>query len=157
LGQLETLRGELDKAAWLERELQVGFLEGSDVARIALAGSRPEELAKLVNAVKDAYMFQIVQHEQNEQVALLQNIEKVYSDQDEKLRKRRQRFQELAAKLRTSDSTALTLKQKLALEKYGALEKELAAVRSKVRELDASLALHVVVPMIATGASIGVV
>jgi succinoglycan biosynthesis transport protein ExoP len=54
--QTELIRQQPDPVVWLEGELQVAFLEGSDIARIALTGRIPADLAVLVNAVKDAYL-----------------------------------------------------------------------------------------------------
>jgi hypothetical protein len=50
------VREQIDPVAWLERNLEVEFVSGSEVMEIALRGDDPIEIAGLVNAVKNAYV-----------------------------------------------------------------------------------------------------
>ena len=54
------IREQVDPVEWLQEKLKVEFISGSEVMEIALAGSDPEELAAIVNAVKNAYMDEVV-------------------------------------------------------------------------------------------------
>src|SRR5437879_11758610 len=54
--QVSFLQNVPDPAAWLEGELQVSFIEGTDLLRIALTEAKPQEIADVVNAVKTAYL-----------------------------------------------------------------------------------------------------
>jgi capsular exopolysaccharide synthesis family protein len=137
--QWELIRGRPDPAAYLESELQVNFLEGTDIVRIALSGLNPAELPKVVNAVKAAYVDEVVNVERNRQLALLNQVEKIYSSSEERILAKRETLKRLADTLKTSDSSALTLKQKIALEEYATLQKELATVSSQLRAIQVKL------------------
>jgi uncharacterized protein involved in exopolysaccharide biosynthesis len=56
IAELNIVRSHKDPASWLEENLKVGFLGETDILRLSLEGTEPEELATLVNAVKDTYM-----------------------------------------------------------------------------------------------------
>ena len=122
--QTELIRIQPDPVAWLEGEMQVAFVEGSDLARIALTGRIPADLATLVNAVKDAYLDEVVKGERNKQLVLYNEVEKISTSLEDKILTKRENLRKLAETLKTSDSAALTLKQKIALEEYAALQKE---------------------------------
>ena len=153
--QTELIRIQPDPVAWLEGEMQVAFVEGSDIARIALTGRIPADLATLVNAVKDAYLDEVVKGERNKQLVLYNEVEKISTSLEDKILTKRENLRKLAETLKTSDSAALTLKQKIALEEYAALQKELATISSQLRSLQTKLVVqkasvqspdHMVVP-----------
>lgn len=60
---LLTIKEQADPVEWLNKELIVGFPANSEVLHIALSGSRPSDLSKLVNAVVDAYHDTVVNDE----------------------------------------------------------------------------------------------
>ncbi len=133
--QTELLRRERDPEEWLEKELQVGFVEGTEIVRISLSGPNPAELPKIINAVKDAYMDKAVKDEHKQQLALLDELEKALTTSEEKIRDQRKILEKLTNALGTNDSTALTIKQKTVLEEYAALKKEIANISSQLRQI----------------------
>ena len=54
------VREQIDPIAWLQENLKVEFIAGSEVMEISLSGDDPHELAGIVNAVKKAYMEEVV-------------------------------------------------------------------------------------------------
>ncbi len=62
IGSLDMLTGQPDKVAWLAENLEVGFVDDSEILSIRLSSSRgkPEELRQLVDAVAKAYMDEVV-------------------------------------------------------------------------------------------------
>jgi capsular polysaccharide biosynthesis protein len=58
VAELNIVRSYEDPITWLEENLKVTFLGDTDIPRVSLEGTEPEELAILVNAVKDAHMEQ---------------------------------------------------------------------------------------------------
>src|SRR5918993_1029616 len=55
IGELPTLKEQPDPIKYLDEKLMIGHSEGSELVRITLEGDRQEDIAKIVNAVKDAY------------------------------------------------------------------------------------------------------
>ncbi len=75
IAELTMLRDRDDPVRFLEEKLQVDFSDGSEIIRLALQGDHPEEIAKIVDAVQNAYFREIVQVEQNQKKARLKRLE----------------------------------------------------------------------------------
>src|SRR5207245_6677801 len=58
--ELQCVVNQLDPVQWLEKELQVDFKIATEILIISMSGDGPEELKALVNAVKRAYLQEIV-------------------------------------------------------------------------------------------------
>jgi len=89
------VRELIDPIKWLQDNLEVQFVAGSEVMEIALSGDDPDEVAGLVNAVKKAYMDEIVLYDvkrRAERHATLKSIQEKYrellKERREMLRKR---------------------------------------------------------------------
>jgi capsular exopolysaccharide synthesis family protein len=78
---LATIKEQEDPIEWLSEELDVAFKPNSELLRIGLSGSRPKDLAMIVNAVLDAYRELIVEQEtksREERTTKLQDLDKGY-------------------------------------------------------------------------------
>jgi capsular exopolysaccharide synthesis family protein len=139
IGELGIVRDQPDPALWLEEELKVGFLEKTNILRVALDGTNAGELATMVNAVKDAYLEQAVNAQRNKKLAMLDDLEKVYLASEEKMRSQRAALHQLAETLKSGDSQALSVKQKAILEEYVGLRKELTLLQAQLRTAEISL------------------
>lgn len=114
---------------WLERQLQVDSYDSPEIVRIALTGDRPAELAEIVNAVKDAYLEEVVNAERKQRIARLNDLERIFEQTEEKVRLKEKRVNSLAQELGTGDVQALTIKQQMAMEYFAQLRREHARVR----------------------------
>jgi len=56
ISELSTLKDETDKKDWLSKNLQVGFLGGSEILQVAVAGKNADDLVVILKAVSSAYM-----------------------------------------------------------------------------------------------------
>jgi uncharacterized protein involved in exopolysaccharide biosynthesis len=61
-----TIQEQADPIAWLQDNLKVDFVSGSEVMEIALSGDRPSDIAGIVNAVKNAYMEEVANKDANQ-------------------------------------------------------------------------------------------
>jgi hypothetical protein len=52
-----------DPVEWLEREVQADFTVAPEILRIAMSGDRPDDLVVLVNALREAYLREILEPE----------------------------------------------------------------------------------------------
>jgi len=139
VGELAMIRQQADPVPWLENELKAAYLDKTDIIKVALTGADPKETALLVNAVKDAYMEEGVNAQRNQKLAFLDDLEKVYLASEEKLRGQREALRNLADTLKSGDSQALTAKQKMALEEYAAMRRELMLLQSQLRNAELTL------------------
>ena len=60
VSQLGCLADEEDRLTWLKEHVEVSFPGDSEIMEIAVTGDDPSELVTLVNAVKDAFMEEVV-------------------------------------------------------------------------------------------------
>ena len=63
ISDLPTLQAQKEPIKYLDEKLQVVYSEGSEVIRVALEGHEPNDLRKIVDAVKDAYYREVVEKE----------------------------------------------------------------------------------------------
>lgn len=131
--ELPTLQNAADPAGWVMKELKATMVEGTEILTIALSGEMPEDLPIITNAIVEAYLSEIVNLEQNRKRARLNELDQIASASEEKLRKQREKLRQLAESLGTSDSDALTHRQRIALEAYAALKAELIRVQAELR------------------------
>ena len=129
ISDLQTLRGIEHPVEWLQKNVRVGSYNSPEILQIALEGEHPEELAALVNAVKDAYLDEVVLADRKKRIARVSELESIYNDTEEKVRKKEERVEQLARQLGTGDSAALSIKHQMALEQISLLRREHARVR----------------------------
>jgi capsular exopolysaccharide synthesis family protein len=151
--RLPLIRQQDDAAEWLEKQLSAEIVENTELIKLSLSSRRHEaDLEPIVNAIQEAYMNEIVKGEHSRQMALLNDMEKIYVSSQEKLRAQRESLRRLADTLKTGDSQILTIKQKNLLEEYAALKKELAGLHARLRDAQVKLAAQQLEPDGGSGA-----
>jgi Mrp family chromosome partitioning ATPase/capsular polysaccharide biosynthesis protein len=76
IGELPTLKEQKDPIRYLDEKLVVSSSDGSEIIRISLEGDRPDDLQKIVNAVKDAYLRELPEKEHHTRGQLKDKVEK---------------------------------------------------------------------------------
>jgi polysaccharide biosynthesis transport protein len=121
---------------WLERELLVDFTIGPEILRIALSGDRPEELRKIVTAIENAYLKEIVQKDRLARASDLDQMTKLAQQFEDKVRTKRDWLAKISKPLGTNDSVALATIRRLNEEYLKRTEMELLDVRADLRKLE---------------------
>src|SRR5262249_48875953 len=85
--ELEIIKSQVNPVAWLEGQIKVDFSMAPEFMRISLSGPDPDELAPIVDAVREAYLSEIVKTEHNQRLDRLALLKEVYAKFDDKLRK----------------------------------------------------------------------
>jgi succinoglycan biosynthesis transport protein ExoP len=123
-----------ERGAWLEKELRVGFLEDSDLLRIALSSENAKEAEILVNAVLDSYLKKSVEEEEQERTNRLAELKRIYNTALESLQSKKKEMRLLVAgPLKTVDPAVLTSKQKNSIEEHAAHRREMRLVQTQLR------------------------
>ncbi|MBC7965289.1 MAG: AAA family ATPase, partial [Fuerstia sp.] len=117
---------------WLMKELNVNEQISPEFLKISLQGEYPEDLALIVNAVKDSYLNEVVYNERNKRIENLRKAEESHRDVDKRVRAAQQKIEHLATNLGTVDPKNLLLDQGRIQQKISDLDKEL-------RELDGAI------------------
>jgi len=138
---LTTIRSLENPRIWLEKELQGSFLPGTDILRIGLSGEHPEDVALIVNTVKREYLARFDLDAKKQQAERYNSILTVLVAAEGKIKEQRNELRNLAEVHKSGDTQILTLKQKLALEDVGHMNRELAVINTELRKTTALLSV----------------
>jgi uncharacterized protein involved in exopolysaccharide biosynthesis len=83
------IREQVDPIAWLQDNLKVEFIAGSEVMEIALSGDDPNEVVGLVNAVQKAYMDEVVNFDRKLRRDRYDRLKKIKDRYRDNLKERR--------------------------------------------------------------------
>ena len=139
IASLSLLQEEEHPVRWLEENVRVTS-PAMEFIRISLDSDRPREAKTLVNSITDAYLEEVVNSERNDKLKRKTQLEKVGREIEDKLLAKRNTLRKLAESMQGSDPTALTAKQKMAVEYFAQLRKEHASVRFQLMRIKAQLA-----------------
>lgn len=140
ISKLRLVREPVDPVQWLKDHLEASFPSESEILHIALKGESAEEVAKMVNAVTQAYMDEVVNVELKRRTQRYDKLNEIVAKKLQTLKSQRERVRNLAESLGSNNQQALVLKQQLAAENQAQLDKELLEIRSKRRRAEAELA-----------------
>lgn len=134
VGNLELLRAQEDPQQWLEENVKV-FARGTEFFRISLVGENPSELAKILNAITNAYFNEVVK---KDRVALQEQVrlyEKLKADANETLKQKRKVLHTIA-ELQGPNQTQLDEKARALQEYRLGLLQEIDKVDMRLFELE---------------------
>ncbi|MHB1034190.1 MAG: polysaccharide biosynthesis tyrosine autokinase [Pirellulales bacterium] len=114
-----------DPVSWLEDEILLTYPEDSEILQLSMRGEDPEQLAKLVNAVTDAYLRQVVNADRTERSDRLEQLQGIYDTAQKECESKMGTFKALATQTGAVDSEAVVTKQKLAFETLALLKRQL--------------------------------
>jgi capsular exopolysaccharide synthesis family protein len=134
VAELALVRAQDNPVEWLEKHLQADYKLAPEILRISLSGQRPQELKALVDAIRSAYLQEIVDKERNENQARLERLKKLQAEYDQGLRDKRRSFRELAQTVGAQHSQTLAHQHQLAVERLAAAQKDLTQVQSDLRK-----------------------
>lgn len=141
VARYKMIREQVDPIGWLQKKLGVDFISGSEVMQISLVGSDPEEVAGLVNAVKKAYMDEVVNVDLKRRTERFDRLKKMREHYTELLKKKRDTMRKLAESVGSNDRDTLALRQQYALEHLQYLQRERLEIHSQRRRLESQMKL----------------
>ncbi len=103
ISKLNCLRNEEDKVYWLAQHLNVGYT-GSEILTISINGPDRDELIKILTAVRDSYMQEIVQFERDLETQKRALLDRSYKNLEKMIQRKEIQYQNLADRLGVSDS-----------------------------------------------------
>jgi capsular exopolysaccharide synthesis family protein len=133
------VREQIDPIFWLQENLKVEFLAGSEVMEISLTGDFPEELAGIVNAVKKAYIEEVVNVDLKRRLERYDKLKGLKEQYAGWLKERRDTLRKLAETVGSDDRETLAKRQQFAMEHLDHVRKDLLEVQSQKRKVEARL------------------
>lgn len=141
VAELETIRKQGDAEEWLATQLRADFPGGSEILEISLSDDRPDDVAKVVNAVVKSYMTLIVEAERKEKLDRLDNLKKLLEKYQAELKIKRKNLRELAESIGASDEKALGLSQQFKAEHLAVAQREKLQAQTEMMKARAQLAV----------------
>lgn len=120
---------QTDPVLWLQKNLSVSFPGQAEIMQISLSGQERDAITKIVNAVTNKYMSEVVNPERQRRNDRLVNLRNLMAKAESDLRVKQGRMANLATQLGTGDSAALTLKQQTQIQNIAAYSREVIATR----------------------------
>src|SRR5690606_23622832 len=117
LSTLPLIHEQVNPIEWLQENLKVS--SQAEIMTVSLTASDAKSAKAIVDAVVDAYLQEVVIAEESERRNRLDNLERVYTEAENKLRGKRAELRTLADSLVTSDSESLNLAQQGAIQQWG--------------------------------------
>jgi polysaccharide biosynthesis transport protein len=95
VSRFHMIREQIDPIAWLQENVKADFVVGSEVMEISLTGDDPVEIAGVVNAIKKAYMDEIVNADTKRRADRHTKLKSISDNYADILRERRERLYRL--------------------------------------------------------------
>jgi polysaccharide biosynthesis transport protein len=141
INRLDTVQRLVDRqedpVEWLEKSLEVNFPDGPEIIRIALSGDDGEDVRKLVDAVKDSYLRDVVNRSVLDRHERLRRLTDIAAKAKEAYDRQHGMAERLAkqAQLNSVDPKSLAFQQQFAQEQLRLAQKELVQVRADLRRM----------------------
>ncbi len=132
VAELTIVRSRPAPVEWLEEEVRADFSIAPTVLRIAVTGDSPDELKTLVNALRAAYVTEVVGRDRADRNERLGTLGKLRAEYAEKLRARRRADAELSARRRPEvEMIRAFLQMQLTRLERELVETKVAALRTQ--------------------------
>jgi len=141
ISSLKTITDEDDPVTWLAKALDPHVQAESEVLQLKLRAPLAEDAAKILNAVTQCYLDDIVNKDRQERLGRRDMLEKKYKENQTELRSRRETFNELARTLGTRDSTEVATQRSLLLDHLGTLRSTVVTAERDLNMIDTELAV----------------
>ncbi len=141
IARLPILAQQKDPVIWLQQELEVEFPFNGENMVIALSAPTPDEAEQIVDAVKLAYMEEVVIKERKEKQIRFDQLQRVAQQTTEEIRDESEKFRDLAESLGAAQSDTASVNRELAFNQLSLLRKEQDDVREMVFNAEVALEL----------------
>jgi capsular exopolysaccharide synthesis family protein len=126
-------REKADQITWLGDELKISFPGDAQVMTVSLSDTDPEEAAKVVRAVVNAYMREIVDRDHEERSKKLASLKKALAIKDSEIRKQQRLLEQRVDEIGTIDKESIRLQSSNLMQQLGMQRNQLRAIDNDLR------------------------
>ena len=137
VSQLDIVKENEDPRQWLMKSLDVKLPEGTGLIqlRMAAAGGKQEQTAKLLNKLIDTFVDEVVSKERLEKVTQLEKWRVRYRRSFEEIREKSDQIQILAERLGTAESGVDKLELEIKMDELRQRRREQHRLRRRIVDL----------------------
>ena len=139
ISQLPMIRREQNPVAWLIDNVGVGYLRDSEILKIALKGQDPDEVVSIVDAVKDAYVEEIVVAERASQLTRLDVLKRSYRRNVADIKEKSEVVYKIKEQIGAPDAYTARLRQELEMGNLTEVKKLRSSLQERVSEINTQL------------------
>lgn len=137
---LSTLReAGSDQVGWIAKKLQILAPSDSEIVQVKLRGKNAEDVSKIVNAVIDSFLEDVVNKDRTERLSRRDALEKKFKENQAELRSRRDTLNSLAKQLGTRDSQEVATQRGLLMDHLHSIRWDLNVATREIAVIDADL------------------
>jgi hypothetical protein len=141
LEKTSILKDQTDPLQWLEKEIKVEF-PVPEFMHISLTGEQPEEVTKIVTAVTESYLDNVVDREGRTRLHELSKLKQIYDEFLRRTKTKRERIRELQRRAGPIDEKNLVIQQQIDMEYLRDVKKELVQVHRELRDVRIELGIY---------------
>jgi capsular exopolysaccharide synthesis family protein len=134
VADLSVVRSHSNPVEWLEKAIKADYSIAPEILSISISGEQDAELIILVNAVRNAYLQEIVNREQNELNTRLDRLREYLLTKENALKLKKTALRTQAQAVGSQDAQTLARVQQYAIERLSMVQRELNQVRSDLRK-----------------------
>ena len=131
VADLPIVKKQRDPTEWLEHEVKAEF--SGKILRLALTSDNPAEASTIVRAVTHTYLDEVANKEKLQRIARNQSLEGHYNKLENQLESKRKQLRTLSSTIGSKNPNALSMQQRLAINRQGMAEEELLQTQSELK------------------------
>ncbi len=139
LAQLPMIKREEDQAVWLAENMRVANPQNSEILSITLKGEDREDIKKLVDAVVDSYLQEIVQSEREADLERLDILKRTSRKHMQDIKEKQELIAKLAQEVGSPDSDEAELKHRLEFDALMRMKSRRDELEETVQQVQADL------------------
>lgn len=141
VNNLRIVAKQKDADRWLAESIVTSFPREGEVMTVSVPADTPDATALLTASVAKAYIDEVVDQEKSNRSARYSELKVTLQNKNEERDTKNRELQELAKKLGSNDSQALSNQQRVAQEHWMAVYREWILVQNEVLRLETAFQL----------------
>jgi hypothetical protein len=140
LAKLPVIQKQVEPLDFVEDNLDISFVDKSDLMRIAFRAGSAEEKAAIANAVAKAYVEDAIRRDAEPRTQRLSKLTEVHEELDTRLQQKRRIVRQLADEIGGHKPARREFDEELARKNLRSVQDELVQLETQVRQLRFDLA-----------------
>ena len=137
--QLPMIQREENQVSWYQKQLRVTYAQGSEILMIGMKGEDGEQIKKLVDAIVDAYMDEVVYAERDRQIERLEILRRTFRKNTQEIKKMADVVRALQKDLATEDDPNVQVFQEFQRVRLRTGAVHVSRLESQVGDLELNL------------------